>query len=113
MLKKHSRLTKETIEKHLLRGRRIKTSRFLVLYSVIPGNKLPQVSVTVSKKTAKLAVTRNKLRRRGYAAAAPLLSGLSPASIILLSYLSPDIKTPLGELREELKQAFIQAKIYK
>lgn len=113
MLPKISRVSKLTIEKHLLRGRRLKTSRFLVLYTEIPGNTAPQVSFSASKKIAPKAVLRNKLRRRGYSAVAPLIPHLSPRVVILVSYGTADQTTPIPVLREELKKMFLQAKIYK
>ncbi len=113
MLPKRSRITKQTIEKHLLKGRRLKTSRFLVLYTQIPSHTAPQVSFSASKKIAPKAVLRNKLRRRGYDAVRPLIPFLSPTAVALVSYTNPDIKTTIPEMREELKKAFIQARIYR
>jgi ribonuclease P protein component len=113
MLPKISRVSKLTIEKHLLRGRRIKTSRFLVLYTEISTNTAPQISFSASKKIAPKAVLRNKLRRRGYDAVRVLVPHLSPKAVILVSYGTADHTTPLPILREELKNAFLQAKIYK
>lgn len=113
MLPKHSRLTKETIERHLIRARRLKTSRFLVLYTRIPQAKVPQVSFTVSKKVAKTAVLRNKLRRRGYTAVRVLIPRLSPDVAVLISYLSPDIKVSIAELTAELEKALLSAGLLK
>ena len=120
MLPKHSRLTKETIERHLIRARRLKTSRFLVLYTRIPqpeaskaAPKGPQVSFTVSKKVAKTAVLRNKLRRRGYTAVRVLIPRLSPDVAVLISYLSPDIKVSIAELTAELEKALLSAGLLK
>jgi ribonuclease P protein component len=112
MLPKRLRVSKQTIEKHLLRSRRLKTSRFLVLYTQIASHAHPQVSFSASKKIAPKAVLRNKLRRRGYAALLPLIPFLSPTTVMLVSYITPDSKISLAEIREELKKAFIQARIY-
>lgn len=107
MLPKHSRLTKETIERHLIRARRLKTSRFLVLYTGIPQILGPQVSFTASKKVAPSAVLRNKLRRRGYSAIGPLIHRISPTTALLISYISPDIKVSITDLRVELEKALL------
>ncbi len=107
MLPKHARLTKQTIEAHLIRARRIKTSRFLVLYTSIPGLKEAQVSFTVSKKVAPHAVLRNKLRRRGYSAVRPLIPLFSPGVGVLISYLTPDTKVSISDLTAELKKTFV------
>lgn len=113
MLPKHSRLTKETIERHLIRARRLKTSRFLVLYTGIPQILGPQVSFTASKKVAASAVLRNKLRRRGYAAMKPLIPRLSPDSALLISYTTPDYKAPIAELTAELEKALTSIRFLK
>lgn len=111
MLPKHSRLTKETIERHLIRARRIKTSRFLVLYTSIPGVTATQISFTVSKKVAPRAVLRNKLRRRGYSAARPLIPRLSPGVAMLVSYVSADTKVSIAELTQELQDIFLKIRV--
>lgn len=112
MLPKRSRVSKQIIEKYLVRSRRIKTSRFLVLYTKLPGGTLPRVSFSVSKKVAPRAVTRNKLRRRGYEAVRGLLPRLSPDCVVLVSYLTADAKIPLSNMQNELKDIFVQARIY-
>jgi ribonuclease P protein component len=113
MLPKHSRLTKETIERHLIRARRLKTSRFLVLYTRIPQSPRPQISFTVSKKVAPKAVVRNKLRRRGYAAAKPLFPRISTDATVLISYTSPDTKVSITELTIEIEQALVSVGLIK
>lgn len=111
MLPKHSRLTKQQIEKHLIQARRLKTSRFLVLYTRIPQLGRPQVSFTVSKKVAPRAVLRNKLRRRGYEAVKTLIPKLSTGVLALVSYTKADSTSPIPELREEVFEAFKSAKL--
>ena len=113
MLPKRSRVTSETIEKHLIRARRLKTATFLVMYEVAPTVKGPQVSVTASKKVAPTAVMRNKLRRRAYTALAPLLSGLPKTAAVLVSYTACDVQTSIADLRAELQDAFLKAKLYR
>ncbi len=113
MLPKRSRLSKQTIEKHLIRARRIKTSRFLVMYGLIPGLSGPQVSFTASKKVAPKAVVRNKLRRRGYSAVKALIPRLSPTAAVLISYGSADVKVPISEITIEIQGAFQKAGILK
>ncbi len=111
MLPKHSRLTKQQIEKHLIKARRLKTSRFLVLYTRIPQLREPQISFTVSKKVAPKAVLRNKLRRRGYDAVKSLIPSLSLGVLALISYTKADTTASIQELREEVLEAFKSAKL--
>lgn len=64
-----------------------------------------QVSVVVSKKIAKTAVVRNKIRRRFYSAIAPYTKGSHGSSIVLY----PKIKTeeaPFSLLKSELGRMF-------
>jgi ribonuclease P protein component len=109
MLPKRSRLSKATIEKHLIRARRIKTARFLVLYTQIPGLKGPQISVSASKKVAPTAVMRNKLRRRGYAALLPLIPTVSPTAAVLISYVVRDSTSPIPGITLEIKDILKKA----
>ena len=109
MLPKRSRLSKQTIETHLIRARRIKTSRFLVLYTHIAGQKAPQISVSASKKVAPTAVVRNKLRRRGYAALEAVIPAVSPTAAVLVSYVTADSTTPIPEIAIEIKDIFAKA----
>ena len=111
MLPKSSRLSKQTIETHLIRARRIKTSRFLVLYTYIVGQKVPQISVSASKKVAPSAVLRNKLRRRGYAALEAVIPAVSPTAAVLVSYMTPDSTTSIAEITLEIKDIFKKAGI--
>ena len=67
----------------------------------------------VSKKLAKTAVLRNKLRRRGYGALAPLIPRVSPTVLALVSYTAPDLKKPIQEITLELEAAFKNAGLLK
>jgi ribonuclease P protein component len=111
MLPKSSRLTKLTIEKHLLKARRIKTPLFVFSYVSLLGATRAQISVSVSKKVAPKAVLRNKLRRRAYSALVPLMASLSKTTAGLVSYTSKDTKITIPLLTKEFEQAFKQAKI--
>ena len=111
MLPKHSRLTKETIEKYLIKARRARTPRFLVMYAIVPLQKAPQISFVASKKVAPRAVDRNKLRRRGYASAKPFVHRLSPGAAILVSYTTKDLKAPIKEMTEELEKVLLSARL--
>ena len=111
MLPKHSRLTKETIERHLLKARRIKTPLFVFAYTSISGASRAQISVSVSKKVVPKAVLRNKLRRRAYSALAPLLSALPKTTAALVSYTSKDTTITISQLTKEFEQVLKQAKL--
>lgn len=106
MLPKRSRLTKQSIEQHLKHARRVKTAHFLVIYGSNPDSPTPQVSFSASKKVAKTAVLRNKLRRRGYAAVKPIIPGIRKNTLILMNYLNPWTIGTLNEMRDEIQDVF-------
>ena len=64
MLPRKKRLTKEAFSTHFSHGKRFHTPRYTVVYAAYPTF---HASVVVSKKVAKRAVIRNKLRRQIYA----------------------------------------------
>lgn len=64
------------------------------------------------KKQAKTAVVRNTLRRKGYAAAAPLMGYIKPGMGILVTFSTGNTDfTPL-EMSAELNDAFKKAGLY-
>ena len=111
MLQKRSRLTKHDIEA-LKHARRIKSAHFLVLYGFSADSTAPKVSFSASKKVSKLAVVRNRLRRRGYSAIAPLLPQLAQKSLILIAYSSLWTESSIAEMTAELADALKKAGLY-
>ncbi len=111
MLPKRSRLTKQSIEQHLKHARRVKTAHFLVIYGSNPVSPMPQVSFSASKKVAKTAVLRNKLRRRGYAGIKPILPHIRKNTLVLISYLNPWTDGSLDEMRIEIQAVFQKIQI--
>ena len=112
MLQKRSRLTKHDIEQ-LKHARRSKSVHFLAIYGYSSAPGAAKVAFSASKKVAKTAVLRNKLRRRGYSAVAPLLAQLPPKILVLISYSSPWTDSPITDITAELDQAFKTAGLYK
>ena len=112
MLPKRQRLTKQMIELLWKSARRVKTSRFLVSYAKIEKLKNPCISMVVSKKVAKTAVLRNKLRRKGYASVAPLVPKIQPNIGILVTFLDGKADFPNLEATNELDSAFKKAGLY-
>ena len=112
MLPKRQRLTKHMIERLFRDARRVKTSRFLVSYGVLEEIKSPSISMVVSKKYAKTAVLRNKLRRKGYASVAPLIQNIKPGMAILVNYTDGKAEFDNADMTAELDQAFKKAHLY-
>jgi ribonuclease P protein component len=63
MLPKKERLSREAFNRFFSAGKRINTTSFQVVYAVNPNF---HASVVVSKKIARLAVERNRIRRQIY-----------------------------------------------
>ncbi len=112
MLPKKARLTKKTITLELGNARRIKTAHFLVIYAFSRESTNPQISVSVSKKIAKTAVERNRLRRRGYSALAPLLTGCVSTARVLVQYTQAWKSEPITAITTELQHALQSSGIY-
>lgn len=113
MLPKRQRATKQLIENLFKNARRIKTSRFLVSFVALPGQKTPCISMVVSKKKAKSAVLRNRLRRKGYISVAPLVKNIKENMVILVSFDDGNPNFDNFQMTKELDIAFKKASIYK
>lgn len=113
MLPKRQRLTKQMIEHLFKSARRIKTSRFLVSYAKLEKLKNPCISMVVSKKQAKTAVLRNRLRRKGYVAVSPLVSKIQPNIGILVSFNNGNSDFVNSDATNELDLVFKKAGLYK
>ena len=66
-----------------------------------------------SKKQAKTAVLRNRLRRKGYSAVAPLISKIQPNTGILVSFNDGNPDFVNSDMTNELDTAFKKAGLYK
>ncbi len=111
MLPKTQRLTKRLIEEQMKHARRIQTAHFLVIYSPIEGQIPTKISLVVSKKVAKLAVVRNRLRRRGYSSIVPFLQKIQPGFLVLVQYKQLWMPENISDITEELSEAFKKATI--
>ena len=62
-----------------------------------------RVAVVVSKKTAKTAVMRNRIRRRFYAAIAPLLKNIKQGGLMVFYPKKEVATTPFLILKSEIE----------
>ena len=69
--------------------------------------------MVVSKKQAKSAVLRNRLRRKGYTAVAPLVQNIKQNIAILVSFNVGDPDFMNSDATIELDEAFKKAGLYK
>jgi ribonuclease P protein component len=72
-----------------------------------------RVSVVVSKKTAKTAVVRNRLRRQFYTAMTPHLQSFSQGALVVLYPKLEAKKAPFSLLKAEIEKALHGAKLLK
>lgn len=110
MLSQKNRITRKDFPAHSRQGFRV----FSELFSgtVCPSNeKEVRVSVVVSKKTAKLAVVRNRLRRVFYEAIKPYLKDISSGSLLVLYPKQAAVKADFSLIKSELESALKKAKI--
>jgi ribonuclease P protein component len=108
MLPKRSRIARSAFAP-LLQSRQFKHSpHFTLRFSRDEAIKVPKIAVSVSKKVSKSAVTRNGIRRRAYAALAPLFPPL-PAGLYLVVAKSGASEARGERLRAELRSLLKEA----
>lgn len=101
MLSRKNRISKHDFPTSKIQGTRV----FSPLFSgVIYKNEgLSRAAVVVSKKTAKTAVVRNRIRRRFYAALAPFLKDASKEHLMVF-YPKKEVATaPFAVLKSEIE----------
>ncbi|MCF7816070.1 MAG: ribonuclease P protein component [Candidatus Pacebacteria bacterium] len=99
MLPKKERLSREEFNRFFLLGKRHHTPSLQIVY--VPHPTL-QVSVVVSKKIAKLAVERNKIRRRIYDIVKNCRPEKKPHGIFIFIVKTPVSAVPYAALRDEV-----------
>ncbi len=114
MLPKKNRIPRKDFPSYKAQGSRV----FLPLFSAVfykAGKETAEsrVSVVVSKKTAKTAVSRNTLRRRFYDLLAPYLKGVTTPTTIVVYPKEDALKTQLTVLGKEVEKALKQARVIK
>lgn len=101
MLPKKNRISKKDFPTPQGRGSRV----FSPLFSgvIYKNDGLTRVAVVVSKKTAKTAVVRNRIRRKFYAALAPFLKDASKGRLMVF-YPKKEVATvPFTVLKSEVE----------
>ncbi len=107
MLPKKRRVPKEFFKK--IEKSRSFSGEFLSL-RMQKEEGLSRMSFVVSKKIAKNAVTRNKLRRMGYAAGESLISKVSPGYVCIFYFKKHIQSLSVNFLREEIKKLLMMTK---
>ncbi|MES3005021.1 MAG: ribonuclease P protein component [Patescibacteria group bacterium] len=100
MLSKKNRITRAEFESILSKGKRYHSPIF-TLYVVQSKNAVDKkFAFSVSKKVARGAVQRNKLRRQGYATLRTIVNSTQPGFLYLFIYK----KTPKTPSYKEIKE---------
>jgi len=102
MLPKKNRISKECFPPPQRQGLRVSSPLFSGVFYKNEGPS--RITVVVSKKTAKTAVVRNRIRRRFYAAIEPLLKNLD-RGYLMVFYPKKEVETaPFPVLKLEIEK---------
>lgn len=113
MTPKKNRLTKKAIKQTLKLPYRASSDFFNILYKCDAESKLPRISITVSKKVAKTAVLRNRLRRIGYSALKPLILKVLPGFVALIQYKNGVNSPKTEDIKIDIENLLKKAKAFK
>jgi ribonuclease P protein component len=115
MLKKQNRFHgRATIKRVLRAGNVVRNRYFSVKYSFAPHRNTPRISVVVSKKIAKSAVTRNRIRRRMYESIRLRIKQLPPQLELVVIITSGEVAVlATSELESVIEQALQSANLNK
>ncbi|MFA5997177.1 MAG: ribonuclease P protein component [Candidatus Paceibacterota bacterium] len=112
MLPRKNRIPRNDFPSHNVKGFRVFSPLFTGVFFKSEANN-SRASVVVSKKTAKTAVDRNKLRRRFYDVVGPLFNQSGATTTVVLYPKIEAKKSSFADLETEMKKAFKTAKLIK
>jgi ribonuclease P protein component len=100
MLKKRERLSRREVEQVLNKGKRVRGTLFSI--SVIGAQEM-KCAVVVSKRVAKQAVLRNKIRRRVYATLGTLQDSIGNTHVVVFCNPATS-QADVSDIQKELTQ---------
>ena len=100
MLSKKERLNRATFNRFFASGKRIQGTYIQLIYTKYPSL---HASVVVSKKVAKKAVERNKIRRRIYAIVRTILQKERKKGVYICIVKPSAYTTSFQELKDDIK----------
>lgn len=116
MLSKKNKADRKTIEKIFKKGIFVNSTNLTLRFLYTKDNHLPRVSFIVPKTVAKMAVTRNLLKRRGYHLAKSYLNTLprgfvgviifGKKSLSFFSGRKSKTRNPVHDLGKEIEEVF-------
>lgn len=111
MLKKTQRLTTPLFTEVMTKGKVIHSPLFIL--RIMKYGQISRISVTVSKKVAKTAVERNKIRRRTYSVVHKLHPTLLPGFATVLIAKQPVSSVGMPTLEKDIKEIFVKSGLLK
>jgi ribonuclease P protein component len=106
MLSKKRRIEKKNFTALQKKGKSLFTKLFSVTVGALKDKEAFKVSVVVSKKVAKTAVTRNRLRRVVYGALGEMLPHLQKGLFFIFYLKSGVEKITKSQLEKEIQDLF-------
>lgn len=100
MLQKKKRLTREEFNRFFAVGRRIHSPTLQIIFT---PNQTVHVAVVVSKKVAKHAVQRNKIRRRMYDIVRNYLKETQVTGVFIFLVKKPILTMEFTEIRKMVR----------
>ncbi len=107
MIPKNNRLTTNLFKEVFLKGKSVFGPEISLVYIKNSSGVHSRFSFSVSKKVAKTAVLRNRIRRRSYVALSPLLDGIT-APVLGVLVVKKDISTLTVEQTRTLLQNLLK-----
>lgn len=115
MISKQNRISRQDFEIIMKKGGLVSSPFFNCRFIKNPENISSaswRISVVISKKVAKTAVLRNKIRRRAYSVLKNSTKNPSPASGYIILFAKKGVeKATFSETKEAIQDILIKAKI--
>lgn len=111
MLAKKNRNPRSQIDSILRQGRKVSSPYFFLICKTSNSLNNPQISVTVSKKTAPKAVDRNKLRRQIYNSVRFFIKKIKPSTAMVFIVKKEAKELSFQSLSDEILSICVKAGI--
>lgn len=111
MLPRKRRLSKELIEKVSKQGKTVRGCNIFLKHSIISGNQ-SGFAFIVPSKTARKAVFRNKLKRRGRTVVSKLLPKIKDGCQALIFFEKGSAEMKFSEIEREITRLFQKADLF-
>lgn len=111
MLGKKLKVSKQVFQEAFKKSRIISSDHLMMRFYKENEDLLSKFSFSVPKSVAKSAVTRNLLKRRGYATIKGLLKNIKKSYICLFSFKKGSSTLTFSQIKEEINLLLQKSKI--